>query len=205
MNNTEFDINTADLSASMILEASAGTGKTYSLEHLIVRYILEAGISVKEILVVTFTEKAASELKKRIKALIRKELSDTDESAESGNEAIFAEKTAALKKALYDFPEAPVFTIHGFCQHCLSSFPVESGLPFDFKIMESDAVYRETVLDYFRSAEVDDEYISFRSGKSSFDACIEYFVSLLKKDSINDTAVIYPDNNLLENYKKNED
>ncbi len=71
--------------------------------------------------------------------------------------------------------------------------------------MESDAVYRETVLDYFRSAEVDDEYISFRSGKSSFDACIEYFVSLLKKDSINDTAVIYPDNNLLENYKKNED
>ncbi len=58
MNNTEFDINTADLSASMILEASAGTGKTYSLEHLIVRYILEAGISVKEILVVTFTEKS---------------------------------------------------------------------------------------------------------------------------------------------------
>ena len=74
-----FKIETADLSSNMILEASAGTGKTYSLEHLVLRYILEKGLSIKEILAVTFTEKAASELKKRIKSLIRKKLTEAED------------------------------------------------------------------------------------------------------------------------------
>ena len=195
--NNEFNIETADLSSNMILEASAGTGKTYSLEHLFIRYILESGISVKEILVVTFTEKAASELKKRIKALLRKKLSHTEAEHH-------LEKSHILKKALYDFNEAPIFTIHGFCQNCLSGFPVESGLPFDFKIMKSGNIYEETVLDYFRTLDIDgdDEYLSFRSGKSSFDECFRYFVNILRKDSLSGGVNIYPDEKCNLQYEK---
>ncbi len=201
-----FNIETADLSLNMVLEASAGTGKTYSLEHLFVRYILESGLSVKEILVVTFTEKAASELKKRIKMLLRKELSLSEEQLKRADPKYTSsgEKYQILKNALYEFSEVPVFTIHGFCQNCLSGFPVESGLPFDFKIMESDSIYEETVMDYFRTLDVknNDEYLSFRSGKSGFDNCIKYFVNLLKKGSMSDGAEIYPDEDILGRYEK---
>ena len=48
-----------------VLEASAGTGKTYSLTALITRYIAELGVPVDEILVVTFTCAAANELRER--------------------------------------------------------------------------------------------------------------------------------------------
>ena len=201
-----FNIETADLSLNMVLEASAGTGKTYSLEHLFVRYILESGLSVKEILVVTFTEKAASELKKRIKMLLRKELSLSEEQLKRADPKYTSsgEKYEILKNALYEFSEVPVFTIHGFCQNCLSGFPVESGLPFDFKIMESDSIYEETVMDYFRTLDVknNDEYLSFRSGKSGFDNCIKYFVNLLKKGSMSGGAEIYPDEDILGRYEK---
>ncbi len=198
----EFNIETADLSSSMILEASAGTGKTYSLEHLFVRYILETGLNVSEILVVTFTEKAASELKKRIKALLRKELSELE--AETGSSSSATDKIRILKSALYDFSEAPVFTIHGFCQNSLSAFPVESGLPFDFRIMESDDIYRETVLDYFRmlDAENNDEYYSFRAGKPGIDSIIDFFVSLLKKDTLDGSVNVYPGEDTLSEYRK---
>ena len=198
----EFNIETADLSSSMILEASAGTGKTYSLEHLFVRYILETGLNVSEILVVTFTEKAASELKKRIKALLRKELSALE--AETENSSSGVDKIRILKSALYDFSEVPIFTIHGFCQNSLSAFPVESGLPFDFRIMESDDIYRETVLDYFRmlDAENNDEYYSFRAGKPGIDSIIDFFVSLLKKDTLDGSVNVYPDKETLSEYRK---
>ena len=220
--NRVFNIETADLSSDMVLEASAGTGKTYSLEHLVVRYILEKGLSIKEILVVTFTEKAASELKKRIKALIRKKLAEAenqlfepegsrpdgmpDLSPESGrdNSSLenLREKYSILKNALFEFPEAPVFTIHGFCQSSLSGFPVESGLPFDYSISTSNDIYSETVLDYFRmiDVETEDEYIPFRTCRKSFNDCCEFLTSLLKKEITADNVVIYPDDEVVSAY-----
>jgi len=67
----EFEIDLIDLDKNIIIEASAGTGKTYSLEHLVVRYIAEKGYDISEILVVTFTKKATFELKNRITTLLK--------------------------------------------------------------------------------------------------------------------------------------
>jgi exodeoxyribonuclease V beta subunit len=53
-----------------VVEASAGTGKTYTIEHLVVDRLLRAGATLEELLVVTFTDKATTELRARIRALI---------------------------------------------------------------------------------------------------------------------------------------
>ena len=53
-----------------LVEAGAGTGKTYTIEHLVVDLLLRTDASLEEILVVTFTEKATTELRRRIRRLI---------------------------------------------------------------------------------------------------------------------------------------
>ena len=55
-----------------VIEASAGTGKTYLIEHLVVDRLVRGEARIEEMLVVTFTEKATAELVRRIRALIRK-------------------------------------------------------------------------------------------------------------------------------------
>src|SRR5271170_3136875 len=96
-----------DLSRHSVIEASAGTGKTYTLEQIIPRLILgdgtprAAGIPLSKILVVTFTEKATGELKKRVRDRLETALKDNPASTR-------------LIDALDTFDEAPIFTIHAF-------------------------------------------------------------------------------------------
>ncbi|MGR3178574.1 MAG: UvrD-helicase domain-containing protein, partial [Candidatus Anammoxibacter sp.] len=59
--------NEIDLNKHALIEASAGTGKTYTIENLVVRMLLEKEVNLENILLVTFTEKAAGELKTRIR------------------------------------------------------------------------------------------------------------------------------------------
>ena len=53
-----------------VIEASAGTGKTYTIEHMVVDLIVREQVSLTEILVLTFTERAAAELRQRIRSKI---------------------------------------------------------------------------------------------------------------------------------------
>ena len=66
------NLRTAPLDGTTLIEASAGTGKTYTLTGLFVRLLLEKNLTVDQILVVTFTDAATEELRERI----RKRLSD---------------------------------------------------------------------------------------------------------------------------------
>ena len=76
MNNTKnLDTVTIPLSGTRLIEASAGTGKTYAITGLYVRFLLEGELDVESILVVTFTEAATKELRERIRARIREALS----------------------------------------------------------------------------------------------------------------------------------
>ncbi len=97
------------------LEASAGTGKTFAIEHLFVRLLMETDVQLPEILVVTFTRAATRELKMRIRAALEKR----------------TEKK--VQKGLLLFDEAQIFTIHGFCQKILSELAFEAGAGFDLK------------------------------------------------------------------------
>ena len=61
------DLINTPLKGNNLIEASAGTGKTYTIEGLFLRLILEKQLAVEQILVVTFTKAATEELRDRIR------------------------------------------------------------------------------------------------------------------------------------------
>ena len=103
----------------VVVEASAGTGKTFFLEHRVVDLILGAGAELTQILLVTFTDKAVAELRLRIRDLLdrtaRVEVSAEGASCWELDDAA----RARLRAAVTAFDHAPIFTIHGFCHRVL--------------------------------------------------------------------------------------
>ena len=122
-----FDLLASPLTETNLIEASAGTGKTYAVEGIFLRLLLERGLSVQEILVVTYTVAATEELRNRIRGRIRAAVAAF---MSGGHDDPFLDglvrRTTAreealrrLRAALRDFDEAPIHTIHGFCQRAL--------------------------------------------------------------------------------------
>ncbi|MDC7222557.1 MAG: UvrD-helicase domain-containing protein [Spirochaetales bacterium] len=137
-----FDWETAPLDRNILLEASAGTGKTYTLERLVMRLITEREIPLSRILVVTFTNMAAREMEERIGRLLSEEL----RSAEGRREEL-------LRRAAGEFDRASVYTIHGFCSHVLKTLPFECGLPPGVETGGEEEVTGRLIQDWFRKNE----------------------------------------------------
>jgi len=124
-----FSAEEVPLQASMLVEASAGTGKTYAMTTLLVRLVAQYDYSLDQILVVTFTEAATAELRRRIRARLQR-------AAERNEPALIRSEIelARVRAALLQLDEASVFTIHGFCQRVLSDGAFESGRRFDLEL-----------------------------------------------------------------------
>ena len=147
-------------SGATLIEASAGTGKTYTITAIVLRLILEEGLAVENILVTTYTELATTELRDRIRKLIRATL-EAFRAGRSPNEYISAllarqrdgeQATKRLRDALQSFDEAPIYTIHGFCQRTLRDYAFESGAFFDAElIIDQSQILREMVDDFWRT------------------------------------------------------
>jgi exodeoxyribonuclease V beta subunit len=156
-----FDLlETPLLRGTSLLEASAGTGKTYAIAGLFVRLILEADLSVHEILAVTYTEAATAELRQRIRQTLVNALKTfSGQPTDDGflralvekHAAAKAEMTSRLERALGCFDQAAIYTIHGFCQRTLQDRAFESGALFDVELVtEQSAIMREIAEDYWR-------------------------------------------------------
>ncbi len=105
----------------VVVEASAGTGKTYFLEHRVVDLIL-AGAELSQILLVTFTDKAVAELRLRIRDLLDRLSRTTAEAADVAAESCWVlddDARRRLRTAVTAFDHAPIYTIHGFCHRVL--------------------------------------------------------------------------------------
>ncbi|MBN4938790.1 exodeoxyribonuclease V subunit beta [Stenotrophomonas maltophilia] len=132
-----------------LIEASAGTGKTFTLATLFTRLVVEQGLRIGQILAVTFTDAATQELRKRIRerlALAARmvDLPPGDGEApdmrltrqilrrhlDAGNESAAALKRR-LQVAADEIDLAAIFTIHGFCTRVLREHALESGHTFD--------------------------------------------------------------------------
>jgi len=119
-----------------VIEASAGTGKTYTIEHLVVELLLRDGISLDQILVLTYTERAAEELRQRIRSKIEAVLFDPCEDPQCAHDLRLGvwrlddQAQGRLRRALYSFDAAAIGTIHGFFGRVLTEHAFASGRPF---------------------------------------------------------------------------
>lgn len=132
-----------------VIEASAGTGKTHTLTHLVADRILRGSSTIDRLLVVTFTEKATAELRQRLRELL--EGLATAAGGERGPTTweIDDDARARVRAALDAFDSAEVFTIHGFCQRALSELAFATGRALSQTVVDGrralDAAYRRTL------------------------------------------------------------
>ncbi|MCK6506735.1 exodeoxyribonuclease V subunit beta [Myxococcota bacterium] len=152
-----FDVLEHPLGGMHLVEASAGTGKTYNITTLVLRLLLERGLEIDRILVVSFTKAATADLRGRVRARIREGL-DAFEAGRSGDPELVrllarldhAQAAAVLRRALGAFDRAAIYTIHAFCQRALVEFAFESGEPFSVEFTEdADELYRQICRDHW--------------------------------------------------------
>ncbi len=182
----------------VLIEASAGSGKTRAITTLIARLLVETPLRIENILVVTFTRAATAELRDRIRRLLQSihiSLDDGDgipgESKQEQAEEIIASwkerledfdperARKTIKRAIDDIDLAPVHTIHGFCQRTLSDFAFECDFPFDMEIIgQEDSMVQEAVRDFWRRRlrDIDPVQAAFIGDKKFFPAPLAKWV-----------------------------
>jgi len=202
-------ISLAD-SKPLALEASAGTGKTYSITTLFLRFIAQGIVRPDQILVVTFTELATAQMRERIRARLRDALVelnnglDPDYQPPSGLDETVAwllemakkdgslnDMISRIKVALAGFDEIYILTIHGFCYRMLLQNAFESGTEFNTVLVPNvKDIIADFVYDYWTK-------ISCDTDEALLDAIFKYcspddLVTLGSKIGQNDAITIAP-------------
>jgi exodeoxyribonuclease V beta subunit len=159
----EFDVCGPLPTGVTVLEASAGTGKTYTIAALTARYVAE-GIPLERLLLVTFTRIATGELRERVRerlVAVERGLASrlAGAAADPGDDpvvALLAQTDAGLRRerlarAIAGFDAATIATTHGFCQEMLSGLGIAGDL-------EPDVTFVEDLSDLVADV-VDDLYV----------------------------------------------
>lgn len=210
-----------------LVAASAGTGKTYNIQNIFARLIMERGYRVREILVVTFTKASTRELEERLRNILVELLHElSGEAVTPGYEDQVRFLTSLVKSedrdaaarriamALLEFDQAAISTIHGFCQKALSRYAFESGLRFNSQLDDtSSADLRKLARDWWRTKSyAHDE--QFSDDKDySVNTLIELMCGIeghpgykIAEDVTNETAagyLLHVADDLVRNYKQN--
>lgn len=167
MNSETVDMNLLEpfkinLKGINLVEASAGTGKTYNITSLYIRLLIEHEVPVSKILVVTYTEAATKELKDRLLGRIRDSIAVLKAGEVSNDNDKFLidllanvddpEKAIVLlEQAIRSFDESAVYTIHGFCYQALQEQAFDSRSMYDAEMIGDDSeLVQEAVDDYWR-------------------------------------------------------
>jgi len=159
---TTFNSNTVILKNSKLIEAGAGTGKTFSIAILTLRLIIEKKIPIQKILLVTFTEAAAAELEDRVRKFVRLaynytngiDIGDENQQIKNilGDQNTKAAAKPLLEKALLSLDETSIGTIHSFCQKTLNEFAFETGQIYGAEALRDlTEVITDEVNDYWRN------------------------------------------------------
>jgi ATP-dependent helicase/nuclease subunit A len=141
-----------DLTHNFLVEASAGSGKTSSLVGRMVALVQSGKYSIEQIVAITFTRKAAIEMKERFQEKIESVFQQSGDSREK----------QLLGKALSEIEQCFIGTIHSFCARLLREFPIEAGLDPAFKEMDEidNVLYMEKAWEnYLSNLKVSDSEI----------------------------------------------
>ena len=156
----ELNSATLPLAGKQLIEASAGTGKTYNIVRIYLRLLLEKELSVENILVMTFTVAATGEIRKRLNEFLRMTLNhwdninDTDEALlqQLHTRITAAKAKLLLRHAIVQLDQAAIYTIHGFCKRALSQQAFLSGMSFQADMTaQSDELILLATQDWYRS------------------------------------------------------
>ena len=147
-----FDIKSFSPKQDQYIEASAGTGKTYTIRKISAE-LVKNDIRLSEVLFVTYTEKAAGEMRDRI----REEMSESLEKALPSEKRLF-------ERACQDVDKAMIGTIHSFCRKTLHDFAYEANVPFDMDNADDQAA--EAVIDRLIRDEWESDICSLPRAKS---------------------------------------
>ena len=128
MGFTKEQIAAIESTGKTLVSASAGSGKTTVMIEKIIRFI-KAGGNVSEILAVTFTKKAAAQMKEKLSKALIEAINESD---------VTPERRAFLKKQLAEVPMADISTIHAFCAKLLRTHFFAAGVDNNFRIIGSD-------------------------------------------------------------------
>jgi exodeoxyribonuclease V beta subunit len=198
---TEFDLLGPLPAGTTILEASAGTGKTYAIAGLVVRYVVEADIPLPSMLVVTFTRAATAELRDRVRdrlvgaadhlaaVLAGAPATHPDavlaELARDVAPAELRQRYDRAARAIADFDAATISTIHGFCQQVLRTLglAVDADPGAELVADQSDLV----------NAVVDDLLIQFATRRNIAEVSRSQLLEIAQKVVSNPDARIVPD------------
>ncbi len=161
---SKFIVMSYPLQGVNLIEASAGTGKTFCIQKIVLRLVLEKNMPIEKILAVTFTEAATAELREKIRSELSsamyffdadnpkdiddpgtreylKEFKDNDETAQDAH--------SKLRVAILNFDMASIHTIHGFCRRMLNDCSFESGIAFDTELLSDQTRLTKSVLEDF--------------------------------------------------------
>ncbi len=157
-----------ELDGINLIEASAGTGKTWNLCWLFLRLLLERGLDIRQILVVTFTHAATAELRDRIRSRLVETRRHLERGATGERDPFIGRLLDSLRErqpvevtdtvrisridaALGAFDDASIFTIHGFCQRALSDAAFAAGMPIRTEVLtDESALLQQSVNDFWR-------------------------------------------------------
>ncbi|WP_028708653.1 UvrD-helicase domain-containing protein [Propionicicella superfundia] len=162
---TGFDL-TGDLPAgTLLLEASAGTGKTYTLASLAVRYLAEEDVTLRDLLLITFSRMATAELRSRVRARLTEAIAALSGPGRDGGAHLadpvlahlcegdpgqLALRLGRLRAAAADFDAATIATTHEFCQRMLFGLGVLADHdPAPRFVADPRALVAETTADVF--------------------------------------------------------
>ena len=116
-NNYEFKLDDVGLylNGNLVLEASAGTGKTFSIQK-IVKNLVKNNVDINKVLIVTYTEKATGELKNRIREELSKDVASND------------------------LDNLNIYTIHSFCQNAIREFGLDANQPLALNVIDEETI-----------------------------------------------------------------
>ncbi|HBT96767.1 MAG TPA: exodeoxyribonuclease V subunit beta, partial [Desulfobulbaceae bacterium] len=158
----DFDIASERLAPGVnLIEAGAGTGKTFAITMLVLRAVAELFIPLEAILVVTFTRAATEELRDRVRRRLRQAKEalafvdgEYDEVLTTWRDNLenIEKYQAAIDTALRDIDRMEISSIHGFCQRALQEHALAGGEMPDSELADEKDCQREAAEDFWRHA-----------------------------------------------------
>ncbi len=198
-----FELTKTPVTGRFLIEASAGTGKTFSLIRIVLRLLIETDTTIDEVLLVTFTKAAAAELKARLRELLiltqeasRRAQLGTVATDDPVIDKLLTEFDAdfvheRVQAALDSFDDCMVCTIHSFCQQMLQEFRFSSMTGLDAEIGDAQSIVKK-VADSFLRDELQRATLALREELlSATDAPLEVFLNALLSKSEHVRARLY--------------